>query len=347
MKKIFLGLLSIVVLAIAVIVPVSAEMTSEEQGIYNGEPIKCPECGQQMRNTDGDGNKTPLTWSDIKDTIDYDIADSYTHYCDNCQTDVTLHFWACKYIRCRICLPRNPGDVCPNCHAYQVIPADIQELIYGAGDAETSYYAGTVLGYEKGKSAGEMLAYDSGYSAGYAAGKADGESDGTGGGSSGDTDDGTGSDAYQAGLAAGRQQVLDELEATATTNKYYKAGVTAGYNNGYSVGYTAGEKAGYSKGYSAGYNAGYAANQAALKKAQQEAAAAKARYDSAYQEGIQAEVSKNFISLVGEIAAAPFHAVQNMFNFEIFGVNVASILLAIFTAIIVVAVIALVLKFVL
>lgn len=341
MKKIMAVALIAAALITMVIVPVGAELTSGEQGIYDRTPIKCPECGQQLNNTDGDGNKTPIVWGDIKDTINYDTADNYTHYCDNCQTDVTLHFWTCKYSSCRICLPTNPGDVCPNCHAYQVIPEDIQEMIYGMSDAENSYYAGTVLGYEKGKAAGTDGGYEAGYNAGYEAGRSEGA------GSSGESGGSEGSDAYEAGLAAGRQQVLDELEATATTNKYYQAGVTAGYNNGYSVGYTAGEKAGYNKGYSAGYSAGYAANQAALKKAQQEAEAAKARYDSAYQEGMQAEVSKNFISLVGEIAAAPFHAVQNMFNFEIFGVNVASILLAIFTAIIVVAVIALVLKFVL
>lgn len=341
MKKTMAVALIAAALIAMVIVPAGAELTSEEQSIYDSKPIKCPECGQQICDTDGDGNKIPLAWRDVKDNVNYDTADGYTHYCDNCQTNVTLHFWACKYSSCHICLPTNPGDVCPNCHAYQVIPADIQEMIYGAGDAENAYYAGTVFGYEKGKAAGSDGGYEAGYNAGYEAGRSEGA------GSSGESGGSEGSDAYQAGLAAGRQQVLDELEATATTNKYYQAGVTAGYNNGYSVGYTAGEKAGYNKGYSAGYSAGYAANQAALKKAQQEAEAAKARYDSAYQEGMQAEVSKNFISLVGEIAAAPFHAVQNMFNFEIFGVNVASILLAIFTAIIVVAVIALVLKFVL
>ena len=260
MKKVLAVALIAAALIAMVIVPVSAEMSSEEQGTYDSTPIKCPECGQQMYDDDGNN---PLTWGDIKDSIDYDTADSYTRYCSNCNSEVTFHFWACKYSSCRICLPTNPGNVCPSCHAYQIIPDDIQELIYGAGDAENAYYAGTVFGYEKGKSAGEALAYDSGYSAGYAAGKANGESDGTGGGSSGDTDDGTGSDAYQAGLAAGRQQVLDELEATATTNKYYLAGVNAGYAKGYTEGYEKGQKAGYNSGYKVGYDEGY---QNALKK---------------------------------------------------------------------------------
>ena len=329
MKKIMACIAAVVVLATALLLPISAEVTAEEQAQYDSVTIYCPNSSSHILGT----------WGELKGSCSEGML---FVFCPGCGDNVTFSAWYCGY--CQYELPESPPGVCPNCHAGTNCPVDASE--YG-DDAVRFWYQGTIYGYEKGKSAGEMLAYDSGYSAGYAAGKADGESDGTGGGSSGDTDDGTSSDAYQAGLAAGRQQVLDELEATATTNKYYKAGVTAGYNSGYSTGYTAGEKAGYNKGYSAGYSAGYAANQAALKKAQQEAEAAKARYDSAYQEGMQAEVSKNFISLVGEIAAAPFHAVQNMFNFEIFGVNVASILFAIFTAIITVAVIALVLKFVL
>lgn len=346
MKKVFWGLLSVVVLAVAVVIPISAEMSSEEQNIYNSTPIKCPECGQQIYETNGDGDQIALTWRDIKDTIDYDTANSYTHYCDNCQTEVILHFWACKYSSCRICLPTTPGDVCPECHAYQVMSDEVQEMVYGSNDAESSYYAGTVLGYEKGAAAASATGYEAGYEAGYNQGKRDAQE--SGGDTGGEQpDDITGTDAYQAGYEAGKIAMMEELEAAATTNKFYVAGASAGYQNGYNAGYSKGKQDGYSSGYSQGYNAGYAANQAALKKAQEEAAAAKARYNSAYQEGVQAEVSKNFISLVGEIAAAPFYAVQNMFNFEIFGVNVASVLLAVFTAIIVVAVIAFVLKIVL
>lgn len=257
MKKVLAVALIAAALITMVIVPAGAELTSEEQFQNDSEPIKCPECGQQLNNTDSDGNNTPMTWSDIKDTINYDTADNYTHYCDNCQTEVTLHFWACKYSNCRICLPTNPGDVCPNCHAYQVIPADIQEMIYGAGDAENAYYAGTVFGYEKGNATGSDGGYEAGYNAGYEAGKSEGA------GSSGESGGSEGSDAYQAGLAAGRQQVLDELEATATTNKYYLAGVNAGYSKGYTEGYEKGHKAGYNSGYKVGYDEGY---QNALKK---------------------------------------------------------------------------------
>ena len=172
MKKVLAVALIAAALITMIIVPVGAELTNEEQIINDRRPIKCPECGQQLNNTDGDGNKTPLAWRDVKGNVNYDTVDSYTHYCDNCQTDVTFHFWACKYSSCHICLPTSPGDVCPNCHAYQVIPEDIQELIYGAGDAENSYYAGTVQGYEKGKAAATDGGYEAGYNAGYEAGYA-------------------------------------------------------------------------------------------------------------------------------------------------------------------------------
>lgn len=263
MKKVLAVALIAAALITMVIVPVGAEMTSEEQGIYDSKPIKCPECGQQLCDTDGDGNKTPLAWRDIKGSIDYDTANGYTHYCDNCQTNVTLNFWACKYSSCRICLPTSPGDVCPNCHAYQVIPEDIQELIYGAGDAESAYYAGTIAGYDKGAAAGSATSYEAGYEAGYNQGKKDAqESSGTGGGSGEETGGGT-SDAYEAGYAKGRQDLQDELDATATTNKYYLAGVDAGYAKGYNQGYEKGQKAGYNSGYKVGYDEGY---QNALKK---------------------------------------------------------------------------------
>lgn len=252
MKKVLAVALIAAALITMVIVPVGAEMTSEEQGIYNSTPIKCPECGQQMCN-----------WAEIKDSVDYETAENYYTQCNKCNNEITLHFWACKYSGCRICLPTNPGDVCPVCHAYQVIPDDMQELIYGAGDAENSYYAGTVLGYEKGAAAGSATSYEEGYEAGYNQGKRDAqESSGTGGGSGEETGGGT-SDAYEAGYAKGRQDLQNELDATATTNKYYLAGVDAGYAKGYTAGYEKGQKAGYNFGYKVGYDEGY---QNALKK---------------------------------------------------------------------------------
>ena len=320
MKKIMAVALIVAALITMVIVPVSAKISSEDQAKYDNVNIYCP----------NDSSHILGAWGDLKGNCS---EGTLSVFCSGCGDIVNVTVWACGY--CQYELPEKPTNICPSCHAGTDCPVDANE--YGE-DAVRFWYQGSIYGYEKGKAAGSDGGYEAGYNAGYEAGRSEGA------GSSSESGGSEGSDAYEAGLAAGRQQVLDELEATATTNKYYQAGVTAGYNNGYSAGYTAGEKAGYNKGYSAGYSAGYAANQAALKKAQQEAEAAKARYDSAYQDGVQAEVSKNFISLVGEIAAAPFHAVQNMFNFEIFGVNVASLLLAVFTLIIVVAITAFVLK---
>ena len=63
MKKVLAVALIAAALITMIIVPVGAELTSEEQGIYDSKPINCPECGQQIYNTDGDGNKTPLAWT--------------------------------------------------------------------------------------------------------------------------------------------------------------------------------------------------------------------------------------------------------------------------------------------
>lgn len=250
MKKMMAVALIAAALIAIVIMPAGAELTSEEQSIYDSKPIKCPECGQQICDTDGDGNKIPLAWKDVKGNVNYDTADSYTHYCDNCQTDVTFHFWACKYSSCHICLPTNPGDVCPNCHAYQVIPADIQELIYGAGDAENSYYAGTVQGYEKGKAAATDGGYEAGYNAGYEAGFS------AGGGSSGETGDTSGK-TYEEGFNAGYQEAMSTLEADTSNNVWYNKGFDAGKDIGYKEGYKSGYDAGRQKGYEEGYLAGY------------------------------------------------------------------------------------------
>lgn len=122
------------------------------------------------------------------------------------------------------------------------------------------------------------------------------------------------------------------FEGIPELDHYYCVGESNGYNNGwtdgedngygigYGVGYTEGETAGHTAGKTEGYNLGYSA-------------------------GEQSEVTSNFISIVGEIALAPYTAVSSMFDFEIFGINVAGFFFQMFTVVLALLVIGIILKY--
>lgn len=107
----------------------------------------------------------------------------------------------------------------------------------------------------------------------------------------------------------------------------YEAGYTSGaydtYDDAYDEGYTAGTDDGYDTGYTAGYNAGASDNNVSYSDG----------YDAGYAVGYdtgKAEIQNSastFSSLFFNILDAPFDVIRGAFNFEIFGINVASVLL--------------------
>ena len=123
---------------------------------------------------------------------------------------------------------------------------------------------------------------------------------------------------YDLGYGAGNEDGYDSG---------YEAGYTSGaydtYDDAYDEGYTAGTDDGYDTGYTAGYNAGASDNNVSYSDG----------YDAGYAVGYdtgKAEIQNSastFSSLFFNILDAPFDVIRGAFNFEIFGINVASVLL--------------------
>lgn len=141
--------------------------------------------------------------------------------------------------------------------------------------------------------------YNSGYNAGYNAGYEAG------------ANSTNNEDIYQNGYQAGYQAGL-------ATQSGYNLGYNTGYDSGYEVGYNAGNSAGYNSGYNAGNSAGY---------------------DSGYSAGVESVNQYTFLNLIGAVIDAPIKAFTGLFNFDIFGVNIQNLLLAIFTLAVVVTII--------
>lgn len=112
----------------------------------------------------------------------------------------------------------------------------------------------------------------------------------------------------------------DIVEREMEIEQAYEDGHTAGYKQGSAEGYTNGKAEGYTNGKAEGYNLGYAA-------------------------GEQSEVTKSFGELVSDIALAPYTAVSRMFDFEIFGINVAGAICEVFTALVALILIGVLMKY--
>lgn len=80
---------------------------------------------------------------------------------------------------------------------------------------------------------------------------------------------------------------------------------------------------GYNKGYSFGYLDGV--NSVDLQNYYNNG------YDSGYSDGLSKGANYTFLSLVGAVIDAPVQAFTNLFNFEIFDMNITRFLLSIFT----------------
>lgn len=115
------------------------------------------------------------------------------------------------------------------------------------------------------------------------------------------------------------------VNSTATWFDYnpaseYSQGYQSGYNSGsstaqtdsYNTGYTAGNLQGYSQGHSAGYNTGYTAGVSVGEAG-----------------------TYNFKTLLFGIIDAPVAVLRDTFDFEIFGINVSSLILFLLTGVIV------------
>lgn len=142
--------------------------------------------------------------------------------------------------------------------------------------------------------------YEEGYNVGYNVGYSAGVADAS-----------SSSSSYQDGYNAG-------YNAGISTN----SGYTEGYNTGYSVGYRVGYNEGSSEGYDSGYTEGN-----------------REGYNTGYAEGVEDSNQYTFLGLVGAVIDAPIQAFTNLFNFELFGTNIKNLLLALFTASVIVVVV--------
>ena len=152
--------------------------------------------------------------------------------------------------------------------------------------------------------------YDEGVTDGYNEGYTDGESDGL-------------TDGYNHGYSEGETAGL-----TTGYNNGYTEGETAGFTTGYNNGYSAGETAGLATGYNNGYTEGKTEG-----------------FNNGYSAGEQSTVSKDIVSIIGEIAMAPYTAISSMFDFEIFGLNVAGLIFQFITTVVFLLVVGLIFKY--
>lgn len=215
-----------------------------------------------------------------------------------------------------------------NCLVFNLI-ADLQYIcIYYNYDGVEGYFCSQDLfRLKETYSSGSSIDTDSIYNEGYTAGNTEG---------------------YNTGYSEGKTAGITEGTTTGY-NSGYSEGYTAGYDkceddsiplmqenwqNGYDIGKGEGVNEGISQGYNNGYNAGLEDNQPLV-------------YQSGYDEGHLVGKSlglelgynnakeeyysdqSNFKNLMFSIIDAPFNVLSNAFDFEIFGINMSSFLIAI------------------
>lgn len=90
-----------------------------------------------------------------------------------------------------------------------------------------------------------------------------------------------------------------------------------GYDNGYNTGYDTGYNTGYDIGLNAGYDNGY--NQG---------------YENGKTDGISTANDYTFLGLFGAVADTPVMMIRSLFNFDFFGVNLLTVVLSLFTGVI-------------
>ena len=209
------------------------------------------------------------------------------------------------------------------------------------GGNDEEYDEGYALGYEDGYYKGCGDGYDNGYLKGHQDGVASVPPPCDGSSHLMDYEDWCDcyKDGYDSGYLTGYWDGRDSANEGGgiedeILNREYQAGYTAGYTAGVNEGKATGEQACadknhdaiWQKGYSAGTQSGHINDMCEIS------------YSKGFREGksagIEEDVSGSFIECVGEIAFAPYRAVSTMFDFEIFGLNVAGVIFELFTVVI-------------
>lgn len=120
---------------------------------------------------------------------------------------------------------------------------------------------------------------------------------------------------YSNGIQVGYENGFSDGETQG-----YEDGQTAGYNAGFAAGTVAGGDAKYDEGYAAGYDEGYAEGTFDMDFYCEQ------NYLQGFHEG-QIEGQGNVETLLGTVLEAPVNFVKSVFNFEIMGINIASLVL--------------------
>ena len=192
--------------------------------------------------------------------------------------------------------------------------ADAYQNGYSVGSADgyaSGVVDGTTAGYNSGYTAGSSDGYNTGYSEGKTAGITEGTTTGYNSG-------------YTDGYASGYDKCEDDFVPLMQEN----------WQNGYDVGKGEGINDGITQGYNDGYNAGLEDNQPLVYQAGYDDGHSAGKelgreqgYNSATEEYYSDQ--SNFKSLIFSIIDAPFNVLSNAFDFEIFGINMSSFLIAI------------------
>lgn len=113
------------------------------------------------------------------------------------------------------------------------------------------------------------------------------------------------------------------LQTYYTTYKQFVAGggeaYLEGYNDGQDVGFKSGQSYGESIGFDKGFDAGVQDANGKVNKTS-------ASYAAGYNDGTERAGNYTFRSLIGAVIDVPLNAFTSMFNFEILGVNISSLL---------------------
>ena len=143
-------------------------------------------------------------------------------------------------------------------------------------------------------------------------------------------------DGYCDGIDVGTENG-EELGFEAGYQEGYSSGSEDGYNDGKSDGYNIGYEEGYVEGADVGTDAGYEEGLRVGKAS---------GYQSGFKAGEQSDLTKNIRSVISDIVFAPYRAISTMFDFEIFGINIAGAIFTIFTLFVILFVIGAIFKFI-
>lgn len=135
-------------------------------------------------------------------------------------------------------------------------------------------------------------------------------------------------------LVALSQNEYDSLLGATTSPESYTSGYNTGYDTGYEIGKEEGIQEGATSSYTEGYNHGYASGKI-------DGVNSGDAYNTGYRDGYDAGLSYSnrdfgFINLFTGIADTPIMMMRSLFGFEIFGTTLLSVVLALFTGLVVI-----------